>query len=154
MTLFNYRQIMFKLPSETDPESLKQVSTKAQKALNKIKKRQEDFNKVATEFSEGPEKSVGGDIGFLSINQMVPEFQKVITSMKVGDISDIIKTSYGYHIIKLEEEKEPYIPEFNEIEEKVKNRYFKSLWNQKFDTLISSLRENSTIEVSEQHFIE
>jgi peptidyl-prolyl cis-trans isomerase C len=150
--LYNLKQIMFK--SQTNDNSDKDlIMSKAKKALDRISKG-EKFDDVAGEVSEGPEKSVKGDIGFLSINQMVPEFQKVITTMKIGDISDIVSTTYGYHIIKLEAEKEPYVPQFNEIEDRIKNAFIKKAWNQKFDELTSSLRKNAEIKVNENYFIE
>ncbi|MBU1627945.1 peptidylprolyl isomerase [bacterium] len=151
--LYDLKQIMFKNPPKDDPKLKDEIMAKAQKALERIRNG-EQFEDVAREISEGPEKSIGGDIGFLSINQMVPEFQNAITSMKPGDISNIITTSYGYHIIKLEAEKEPNVPEFNEIEDKIKAGYMKKLWNKKFEALINNLRKNAEIKIFEQYFIE
>jgi len=151
--LYRLRQIMIKLPSR-NPNIPGEIPEKAKRAYNKIKQNLQDFAEVAKELSEGPERAIGGDMGYFSLNQMIPEFQNAIAKMKVGDVSDIIKTQYGYHIIKLEDEKEPYLPPFNDIVDKVKNSYFKNLWDKKFEDLLSNLRKKAEIKVFEQYFIE
>ena len=60
----------------------------------------EDFSKLALQFSDCPSKKKGGDLGFFKRGDMVKEFENAVYSMKVGDISDPIKTQFGYHIIK------------------------------------------------------
>ena len=59
-----------------------------------------DFRKLATENSTCPSKKKGGDLGIFGRGEMVPEFERAVFKMKVGDISDPIKTKFGYHIIK------------------------------------------------------
>lgn len=66
----------------------------------------EDFSELAKEFSEGPSSAKGGDLGWVKRGQMVKPFEKAAFGLKKpGEVSDIIKTQYGFHIIKLQEKK-------------------------------------------------
>lgn len=65
-----------------------------------------DFGAVAAEVSLCPSGANGGDLGFFSRGQMVKEFDEASFSMEIGDISEPIKTSFGYHLIYLTDKKD------------------------------------------------
>ena len=87
----------------------------AKEALARVKKG-EDFAKVATELSKDP-AGEGGDLGWFTKDQMVPEFADAAFKMEPGQISDPVKTQFGWHIIKVEEKRMKTFPPFEQVKD-------------------------------------
>jgi len=109
------RHILIKVEGPERKESRKRI-----KEVRERLKRGEDFESLAKEFSHCPSKEKGGDLGLIKKGDMIPEFERVAFGLKEGQISRPVKSRFGYHIIKLEERKESYIPPLDEIKEKIK----------------------------------
>ena len=126
---------------------------KADKVLAEVKKDPSQFAKIAKENSDDTTTAVkGGELGFFSAQEMVPEFSKAAFSMKPNTVSGLVKTNFGYHIIMVTDRmaagQEPF--------EKVKNDIKAYLQNQKqlqlIDNLVESLKKNATIEYINSEF--
>jgi len=124
-----------------------------EEALEKIKMVEDklkdggDFEDLARQYSDdGKSGENGGDLGYISKGQMVEEFDKTLFSLDVGEVSEIVETEYGFHIIKATDYEEEYIQEFNEVEESI-NTYLLNLQKaEKWEDFIFSLIEKVNIE--------
>jgi len=133
----------------------KDVSDKIKKKKNKQIKKilaevkgGKDFAEAAKEYSEDVSASLGGDVGFVKKGQMVPEFEKVVYRLKEGEISGVVETEYGYHIIKAEEIKKGRTIPFKDVKNKIKNILTASKQESAYKAWISELRESAFIEKS------
>jgi peptidyl-prolyl cis-trans isomerase C len=87
----------------------------AKAALARVKKG-EDFAKVATELSKDP-GGEGGDLGWFTKDKMVPEFADAAFKLEPGQISDPVKSQFGWHIIKVEEKRMKSFPTFEQVKD-------------------------------------
>lgn len=125
-------------------------------ALNKIKevqtkiKASEDFAELAGKYSEDPgSKAQGGDLGFSVRGDMVPEFEKVSFSLPVGEVSDIVETDFGYHLIKCEEKKAKGKLNYTEVKDELQEYLYRSKAEKVYQDFLKRLRSNATIKISE-----
>jgi parvulin-like peptidyl-prolyl isomerase len=96
------RHILFSVTNKTSAEEETKIIEKAKTVLEKLRSG-ENFATIAREYSDDPSRIDGGYLGYFTANKMVKEFSDKAFSMKVGEISDLVKTSYGYHIILVED---------------------------------------------------
>ena len=101
-----------------------------------------DFATLAKEKSKDPGAADGGDLGYFTKDQMVPEFADVAFKMYPGQVSNPVKTQFGWHIIKLEDKRQKPIPEF----EKVKDQIETFLTRKAQTEYVAKLRQNGKIE--------
>jgi peptidyl-prolyl cis-trans isomerase D len=115
------RHILFTLEEGADDQKVEEVKKKAGEILEKARKG-ENFAELAKEYSEGPSKDKGGDLGYFSAGQMVKPFEEAAFKMKPGEISDLVRTPFGYHIIKAEDVREARTRPLEEVREEIKER--------------------------------
>ncbi len=98
-----------------DEKASKDAEGKIKAVIVRLKKG-EDFEKVAAEVTEDPSgKANGGDLGYFTKEQMVPEFADAAFKMDKGQISEPVKTQFGWHVIKVEDKRSKEPPKFDEV---------------------------------------
>jgi len=116
------RHILIKVDKSASEEDKKQAQKKAEDILSKIKAG-EDFAKLASEFSDDPgSKSKGGDLDFFARGRMVKPFEDAAFALKPGEVSGIVESPFGYHIIKVEERKEAGVEPYDTAKDKIKQK--------------------------------
>ena len=111
--------ILFMTVGKTDAE-VDEIKNKAEDVLKQARKGGK-FDELARKYSEDPgSKDKGGDLGWLVQGQTVPEFEKAAFSLPPGTISDLVKTQYGFHIIKVLEKETAHTKSFEEVKESIR----------------------------------
>lgn len=127
---------------------LVETEEEAKSIIDQLKEGIIDFAELAKEKSICPSAENGGDLGFFAKGQMVKEFEDVSFSLEPGEISDIVKTEFGYHIIKCEEKKEAYNPTFEEVKDQINNTLIYQRENEETLALLSKLKEEANIVIN------
>ncbi len=127
---------------------------------------EEEAQKIRQELEKGAdfaelarEKSIdqnaakqGGDLGYFERGRLLPEFEKVTFGLKVGEVSDVVKTKFGYHIVKLEDKKEAAIKEFYEVSDEIKKKLISGKQQEEYQNWLRQMEEKSKIEIDENFF--
>ena len=139
------QHILIKVPENaTDKQK-----AEARKKLTEIKKRAdagEDFAKLAKENSEGPSSQNGGDLGYFSRGKMVPAFEKAAFDLKNNQISDIVETNFGFHIIKALDHREAQTLSFEEVQPKIVANLRNQGIQKEIEKYVAELRKTAKIE--------
>jgi peptidyl-prolyl cis-trans isomerase C len=125
-----------------DDKAGKAAEDKIKTVIDRLKKG-EDFAKVANEITEDPSgKANGGDLGFFTKEQMVPEFADVAFKLDKGKISEPVKTQFGWHVIKVEDKRQKPPPAFDEVKPQIEAFVARKAQAE----LVNKLRETAKVE--------
>ena len=136
------RHILFRVANAKDEKASKAAEAKAKAVIERLKKG-EDFAKLATELTEDPSgKATGGDLGYFTKDQMVPQFAEAAFKLEKGQISEPVKTDFGWHVIKVEDKRKKAPPPYD----KVKGQLAAFVAQRAQSELIQKLRKEAKIE--------
>lgn len=136
---FRASHILFKNEDDNAKEN-------AEKVLAEAKAADGDFAALAAEHSSCPSKANGGDLNYFGRGQMVPEFENAVVDMDVDEVSDLVETQFGYHIIKKTDHKEGKMLSFDEAKGQIKEILSRENSQVIIKDLITSLKEKYDIE--------
>ena len=140
------RHILLKVKPGAGDKKWKSAKEKIDKIHEKAKDEETDFAKLAKEKSDGPSAKNGGDIGFIGKEQFDKNFTKVAFDLEKGEVSEPVKTRYGWHVIQLVERRDSEKVPFEKIKPKLAEQLKNQRIHKQLKSYIEKLREDSEIE--------
>lgn len=113
-----------------------------------------DFGQTARDKSTSPEAKKGGDLGFFSKGQMPQEFDDVVFKLKKGEISDIVRTPYGFHIFRMIDKRPGGLESLSDVREKVETKLIMQKQNTAFNRWFEDVKRRSEITINEEMLAE
>jgi parvulin-like peptidyl-prolyl isomerase len=144
---YNLEEIPESIRPIVSEDEKNQVKARAE-AILKRTKAGEDFAKVAQAYSEDQgSKAKGGDLGYFTLGRMVPEFEDAAFYTDPGEISGIVETQYGYHIIKVEDHINARQRSFEEMKDYIREKLHRQLVMFKVQKFIRQATESAGMRV-------
>jgi peptidyl-prolyl cis-trans isomerase C len=139
------RHILVAVKPNATEEEKKTALKKAEEILDKAKKG-EDFAKLASEYSDDPgSKAKGGDLGFFTQGSMVGKFEQVAFTLKPGEISPVVETEFGYHIIKVEERKAAEQQPYETVKEQVRAKATQAIQQARLNAFLEKAMKDAKV---------
>ena len=107
------------------------------------------FEDAAKENSTCPSSSQGGDLGFFTRGRMVPEFEDAAFAMTIGEVSEPVKTQFGYHLIKVEEKTPEVTRSFDEVKGQLQMNLLSQKQNEAYINFINKLKQEQDVKMGE-----
>lgn len=122
----------------------------ARKKINEIQQKIKnggDFAELAKEYSEGPSNVRGGDLGYFRRGQMVKPFEDAAFAMQPNEVSDVVETNFGYHLIKVYDKKPEQTVAYGDVKEKIGERLKQEKAEKEATQYIAQLKKGAKIEL-------
>lgn len=143
---FRPAHILFVIPKEATQEEVREIRKKCETVLRKIRDG-EDFGEMAFVYSQDASSKSQGDLGFFKKGELLPAFEREALRLKTGEVSGVVRTEFGFHIIKLLDRKGVDPLPFEDVKAKVQVDYYDVEMEKAFQNYLSTLREKSIIEI-------
>jgi peptidyl-prolyl cis-trans isomerase C len=144
------RHILFKADLNADEAVHQEARAKAEQARERAVAGA-DFAELAKEVSEGPSAPSGGDLGFFTKEQMVPTFAEASFALSPGEISPVVKTQFGYHVIKVEERRESGTVPLDEARDPIRRMLVNDKTNVAVAQLIQRLGQEADLQFLDEN---
>lgn len=129
--------------------SAKHILVENEDSANDIAKEIADglaFEEAAKKYSTCPSKEQGGDLGYFSKGQMVPEFEKAAFEGEIGKVIGPVQTQFGYHLIRVEDKKEGSVVPFEQVQGQIHQQLIQNKQKEVYDTKVKELEAKYGVE--------
>jgi peptidyl-prolyl cis-trans isomerase C len=134
---------------KVDPKADASQKAEAQKKIDSVQaklQKGEDFGALAKEYSEGPTGPKGGDLGYFTRGQMVKPFEEAAFAMKPGEVSGMVETRFGYHLIKVTDKTPEGTMPYDDVKERLAEFLKQQKIQEEINVYVKRLEEKSKIE--------
>jgi len=138
--------ILLRRERDAPDDVVKERKKEALRILREARKPNADFAQLAREHSQGPTAKKGGDLGWFSRKQMVPEFSNAAFKLDAGEVSEPVRSSHGLHLIKVFEKKPERVRSFDEVREEIRQSLERAKKRDATIKLMADLRDKAKIE--------
>jgi peptidyl-prolyl cis-trans isomerase SurA len=146
---FRARHIFFRTNEKAPADDIKKTMTTALMVLAEAKSGK-DFAELAKSYSEDPAaRKDGGALGTFKKGDMMPELESSILSMKPGEVSELVSTPSGFHIIKLEERTTGKMKPFESVKAEIEDTLYRKKSEERFSQWAKDLRSKASIEMKD-----
>ena len=137
--------ILIKVDPQADESQRAEARKKIEEIQQKLQK-DEDFATLAKEPSQGPSSAKGGDLDYFRRGQMVKPFEEAAFALKPGEVSDLVETRFGYHLIKVIDKKPETTIPYEDIKEKVRQYLKDKKVHEEVGLYVKKLKEDAKVE--------
>ncbi len=106
------------------------------------------FEEAAQKYSTCPSRQVGGDLGEFERGKMVPEFEEAAFNLKEGELSEPVKTQFGYHLIKLQYKNEARLRTIDEVREQIKQQVIRAKQEEKYFNTMEEFKNRYNVSIN------
>lgn len=146
---FHARHIFFRTSEKAPAEEIKRAMTTALMVLAEAKSGK-DFVELAKSYSEDPAaRKDGGDLGVFKKGDMLPELEQTILALKPGEVSELVSTPAGFHIIKLEERIKGKVKPFESVKTEIEDTIYRKKSEERFSQWAKELRSKASVDIKD-----
>jgi peptidyl-prolyl cis-trans isomerase C len=141
------RHILVKVAPDADEAAKQDARKRIEAVLAEARKPGADFAELARKHSEGPSAPQGGDLGFVPKGRLVPEFEAAAWALNAGQISDVVETQFGYHVIELQERRPAQVAAEAEVSDRIRDHLRQQKSRSAVQERVRFLRERADVEI-------
>jgi parvulin-like peptidyl-prolyl isomerase len=139
--------ILFRLSPEAPPDRVAAITAKAEEVYQRIKDGA-DFAEMARQYSEDPNGQQGGSLGWFKPGELLDSLEKAAASLKVGEVSEPVRTKVGLHIVKLEGREGASQKNLDDLADQIKQQLYNAALEERFQKWLSEdLRKGHDVEI-------